>query len=94
VHGIGQWLIKREQIAPDKEAVVDRDRRITYQQLNNRVNRLARGLAGLGLKHGDRLGMLSYNCSEFVEVIFAAAKLGLMLVPLNWRLTASELGFS
>jgi fatty-acyl-CoA synthase len=93
VHGIGQWLIKREQIAPNKEAVVDRDRRISYQQLNERVNRLAGALAGLGLKHGDRLGVLSYNCSEFVEIIFATAKLGLIMVPLNWRLTASELGF-
>jgi fatty-acyl-CoA synthase len=93
VQGIGQWLIKREQIAPDKEAVVDRDRRITYKQLNGRVNRLAGALAELGLKNGDRLAVLSYNCSEFVEIIFATAKLGLMLVPLNWRLTASELGF-
>jgi fatty-acyl-CoA synthase len=93
VHGIGQWLIKREQIAPHKEAVVDRDRRITYQQLNQRVNRLAGALAGLGLKNGDRLAVLSYNCSEFVEIILAAAKLGLIVVPLNWRLTSSELGF-
>lgn len=93
MQGIGGWLIKREQIAPNKEAVVDRDRRITYGQLNRRVNRLARALAELGLQNGDRLAVLSYNCSEFVEIIFAAAKLGLMVVPLNWRLTASELGF-
>ena len=93
MQGIGGWLIKREQIAPNKEAVVDRDRRITYGQLNRRVNRLAGALAELGLQNGDRLAVLSYNCSEFVEIIFAAAKLGLMVVPLNWRLTASELGF-
>ena len=93
MQGIGEWLVKRGQIAPEKEALVDRDRRISYGQLNSRVNRLAGALAELGLKHGDRLGVLSYNCSEFVEIIFAAAKLGLMVVPLNWRLTASELGF-
>lgn len=93
MQGIGGWLIKREQIAPNKEAVVDRDRRITYGQLNRRVNRLAGALAELGSQNGDRLAVLSYNCSEFVEIIFAAAKLGLMVVPLNWRLTASELGF-
>ncbi len=93
MHGIGQWLVKREQIAPNKEAVVDRDRRISYQQLNTRVNRLAGALDDLGLKNGDRLGVLSYNCLEVVEIIFAAAKLGLIVVPMNWRLTASELGF-
>ena len=38
--------------------------------------------------------MLAYNCLEYVEVIFAAAKLGLMLVPLNWRLSPAELAFN
>ena len=91
--GIGAWLTKREYLTPDKEAVVDGDRRLTYRRLNRRVNRLARGLAALGMRPGDRLGVLSYNRLEFVEAIMAAAKLGLILVPLNWRLTAAELGF-
>ncbi len=93
MQGIGHWLCKRSQLTPEKEAVVDRSRRVNYGELNQRVNRLANGLAARGLIMGDRLGMLSYNCLEFVEVIMAAAKLGLMLVPLNWRLTASELAF-
>ncbi|MBA4358581.1 MAG: hypothetical protein C0405_12745, partial [Desulfovibrio sp.] len=91
--GIGLWLDKRRELMPDKEALVDRDRRLTYAQLNQRVNGLAQGLADLGLKQGDRLAMLSMNRAEFVEVMMACAKLGLILVPLNWRLTASELGF-
>ncbi len=93
MRGIGYWLTRREQLTPEREAVVDRERRVTYRQLNHRVNRLAHALGGLGLAKGDRLAILSYNSLEFVEVILAAAKLGLMLVPLNWRLTASELGF-
>ncbi|MFH1090561.1 MAG: AMP-binding protein, partial [Pseudomonadota bacterium] len=91
--GIGFWLTKRELLTPDKEAVVDADRRLSYRQLNHRVNRLSRGLESLGLKYGDRISILAYNCLEFIEVIMAAAKLGLILVPLNWRLTPSELGF-
>ncbi len=91
--GIGFWLTKREVLSPDKEAVVDGPRRLTYRQLNRRVNRLARALSSGGLKSGDRLAVLSYNCLEFIEVIMAAAKLGLVLVPLNWRLTPSELSF-
>jgi fatty-acyl-CoA synthase len=91
--GIGSWLTRREFLTPEKEAVVDTDRRLSYRDLNRRVNRLAGALQGLGLKSGDRIGMLAYNCLEFLETIMAAAKLGLILVPLNWRLTASELAF-
>ena len=91
--GIGRWLTKRELLSPNKEAVVDGSRRVTYLELNRRVNRLSRALTTIGLRYGDRVAMLSYNRLEFVEVIMAAAKLGLILVPLNWRLTASELSF-
>jgi fatty-acyl-CoA synthase len=91
--GIGSWLKKRELLTPAKEAVVDGERRVNYQQLNQRVNRLAGALQRLGLRGGDRISILAYNCIEFVEVIMAAAKLGLLLVPLNWRLTAAELAF-
>ncbi len=91
--GIGTWLTRRVLLSPDKEAVVDGQKRLTYQQLNQRTNRLSRALMDLGLQYGDRLGILSHNRLEFLEVIMAAAKLGLILVPLNWRLTASELAF-
>ncbi len=92
-HGIGYWLTKRDLLTPDKEAIVDGTRRLSYREFNRRVNRLSRALVAQGLNYGDRLGILAYNCLEFVEVIMAAAEIGLILVPLNWRLTASELGF-
>jgi fatty-acyl-CoA synthase len=93
IPGIGSWLTKRAVLTPNKEAVVDGERRFTYEELNGRVNRLSKVLRGLGLKSGDRLSILSVNCVEYVETIMAAAKLGLMLVPLNWRLTTTELAF-
>ena len=94
IPGIGSWLTRRELLTPGKEAVVDGQRRLNYRQLNRRVNRLANALLDSGLKYGDRISILSYNCLEFVEVIMAAAKLGLILVPLNWRLTPTELTFN
>ncbi|GAB6064472.1 o-succinylbenzoate--CoA ligase [Deferrisoma palaeochoriense] len=93
MEGIGWWLRKREELSADREAVVDGDRRLTYRDLNRRVNRAARALQALGVKPGDRVGLLAYNRAEFVEVIFATAKLGAILVPLNWRLTAPELDY-
>ncbi len=91
--GIGSWLLRREHLTPNREAVVDGDRRVSYRQINQRVNRLANALKDMGMTHGDRIGVLSYNRLEFVEVIMASAKLGLVLVPLNWRLTPDELTF-
>ncbi len=92
--GIGFWLTKRAFLNGDQEAVVDGNRRISYRELNSRVNRLSRALQALGLKPGDRCALLAYNCLEYVEVIFATAKLGLLLVPLNWRLSPAELAFN
>ncbi len=94
MQGIGFWLTKRAFLGPDKEALVDGERHLTYLELNIRVNRLARSLQALGLAHGDRCAILAYNCLEYVEVIFATAKLGLTLVPLNWRLSPAELAFN
>ena len=92
--GIGAWLTKREFLTPEKEAIADGERRLNYQQLNRRVNRLAGALQGLGLQPGERISILSHNRLEFIEVIMAAAKLGLILVPLNWRFTPTELAFN
>ncbi|MFH0788070.1 MAG: o-succinylbenzoate--CoA ligase [Pseudomonadota bacterium] len=92
--GIGFWLVKRAWLTGDKEALVEGNRRLSYRELNRRVNRLSRYLQTIGLKNGDRLGLLAFNGLEYVEVIFAAAKLGLLLVPLNWRLSPAELAFN
>ena len=93
VPGIGSWLVKRALLTPAKEAVVDGEKRLSYRELNRRVNRLSHALLGMDLQRGDRVAILSYNRLEFLEVIMAAAKLGVILVPLNWRLTAPELAF-
>ena len=94
MRGIGYWLTKRAFLDGDREALVDGERRLTYRESNYRVNRLARSMQALGLTHGDRCGLLAYNCLEYVEVIFATAKLGIILVPLNWRLSSAELAFN
>jgi len=66
---------------------------LTYKDLNNRVNRLCHTLLEKGLQTGDRVGVMSRNCPEFIEVYFACAKLGLIFVPLNFRLAPIELAY-
>jgi len=67
------------------------ERRFTFRQLNERCNRLANGLTGLGLKKGDVVAFLSTNRVELVEIFFALAKTGLVGIPLNYRLARPEL---
>ena len=75
---------------PERIALVYGPDRFTFQELDERVNRLANGLLGLGVKKGDRVGMLMYNCREFIETDFALSKTGIVRVPLNARLTGAD----
>jgi fatty-acyl-CoA synthase len=67
--------------------------RCSYAQASERVNRLANALRGLGIRKGDRVGMLEVNCSQYVEAYFAAALVGAIFVPLNFRAKAAELQY-
>jgi len=92
---IGAFLTKRARRSPRQEAVVDlaNGQRLDYRELNGRANAMADALSQRGVRPGDRVGLLTYNCVEFVESFFALAKLGAVVVPLNWRLVADELNF-
>lgn len=70
---------------PDRPCITYRDQRFTYRQINSRANRLVHALFDLGLKPGDRLATLQYNCNQSFELIVAAWKAGLVMVPLNTR---------
>ena len=91
--GIWHWLERRADISAGKAALIDGERVLTYRRLRDRVAGLAGGLARLGVGRGDRTAVLSVNRAEYIEVIFAAAHVGAMVVPLNWRLTPAELAF-
>ena len=80
-------------ICPDKTAIVYEDKRYTFSQLNERVNRLANGLMKLGVKKGDRVSFLQVNCNQCVETYFAVAKMGAIYLPLNFRAKEKELAY-
>ena len=76
-----------------RTAVVFEDTRLTYDQLNRRVNQAAHTLADLGLEPGERLTVLSDNSARYLETYLAAAKLGVSVTPLNTRLSDAELDY-
>ena len=77
----------------DRPALVDAEGRLTFRELQNAVDRLAAILTGQGIQAGDRLAIIGYNSRTYVYLLGAAARLGAILVPLNWRLTTEELQF-
>jgi acyl-CoA synthetase (AMP-forming)/AMP-acid ligase II len=80
-------------ICPERHAVVFGGKKWTVAHVNERVNRLSHALIGLGIEHGDRIGMLQVNCNQYVEAYFAAAKIGAIFVPLNFRARADEISY-
>jgi fatty-acyl-CoA synthase len=88
---IGGLFAARAQIDAADAALIEGGRRVSFAQLNERVNRLAHVLAGEGIGRGDRIGILARNCTAWVELELAAAKLGAIVAAQNWRLAAPEL---
>ena len=78
---------------PDRTAFICGGARVTHAQYLDRVQRLAAGLANLGIKPRDRIGVLSQNSLDMVDLIGAAAWLGAILLPVNYRLSVEEIGY-
>lgn len=93
---IGMIAQRNAKRFPDKIALVDAnvDRRVTWAQFNERVNRLAHALLAKGLRKGDRMAIYSRNCLEYLELFFACAKTGVVVEPMNWRFTPEEIAYT
>ena len=91
---IGYTVKKWAMMTPNKTAIIYEDNPITYKDLDNGANQVANFLKDKGLKNGDRIAVDVLNCPEFFEVYFAAARLGLIFVPLNFRLVGPELEYA
>ncbi len=92
-HSLGDLLHRSAQRFPGKLAVVEGDRRVTYREFDVAVNRVAHALADRGLVAGDRLALLSHNCWQYAVLVFATARLGVVLVPVNFMLGPDEVAF-
>ena len=88
---VGDWLFKRALISLDKPTIVSNEQVLTYSRMNKWVNRLPRAMQSMGLIKSDRAGVVSRNCTEILEIYLACAKMGIVFVPLNFRLAPPEL---
>ncbi len=75
---------------PDRAAVICGEKRFSYAQLEERVDMLSRGLAGIGISEGDRIAVIHRNCHRFMEIYFATARSGAVIVPVNHRLAPDD----
>jgi fatty-acyl-CoA synthase len=91
--GLGTWPARRARISPDRRALADPHRALTYAELAERTARLAGALRRLGVGHGDRVAYLGVNAVEVFETLFAAWLLGAIAVPLNYRLSGPEIRY-
>jgi fatty-acyl-CoA synthase len=78
---------------PDRTCVVDGNIRLTYGEMEQRASRLAHTLSGMGVSPGDRVAIFQTNCYQFVEMIYAIAKLKGIIVTLNFRLMGEEAAY-
>ena len=92
-HSVGDLLHRSAARYPGKLAVVAGDLRVSYAEFDAAVNRAAHALADRGLAKGDRLALLSHNCWQYVLLVFAAARIGVVLVPVNFMLGPEEIAF-
>jgi acyl-CoA synthetase (AMP-forming)/AMP-acid ligase II len=87
------FLTIASAICPDRDIISFEGKHYSFAKLNERSNRLANALTGLGVKPGDRIGMLDVNCNQHIEAYFATAKLGAIFVPINFRAKADEISY-
>ncbi|WP_409254081.1 acyl-CoA synthetase [Bacillus sp. SCS-153A] len=90
---IGSYLEQNARKKPEKLAIECNEKTYTYKQFNEEVNKLAHGLLQLGIRKGDKIALMMKNSDQFVLSFFAGAKIGAVVVPVNFRLTATEVQY-
>ena len=90
-HGLGTWMNQRRRKSPDKPALIFDGEVTTYRSLADDVDRVAALLARRGVARGQSVAYLGENSPRFLQVLFAAAQLGAVFVPVNTRLAPPEI---
>lgn len=92
-NGLGEVLRRSAARFRDKTAIIDGETRWSFRELDAIVSSVAAGLEARGVAKGDRIALLSRNSADFAAIAWGAARLGAILVPINFMLTADEVGY-
>ena len=87
------FIRRNARLYPDRESIIFKDVRLTHKQYREKCDQLASGLIRTGIKSGDRLGVVAHNCLEFIILYGAAAKIGAIILPVNWRFQPDEIKY-
>src|SRR6266699_5648744 len=90
---IAEGLAHAKKVYGARQAVVCGDTRYTWNDFDRRTDALARGLAASSVRLGDRVAVLMLNCHRYLELYYACARMGAVIVPLNIRLARPEIIF-
>ncbi|MBW1706233.1 MAG: AMP-binding protein [Deltaproteobacteria bacterium] len=86
-------ICRNARVYPDRDSIVSNETRLTHGQFKEKCDMLAAGLVKAGIGKGDRLGVMAHNCDEFMILYGAAAKMGAIVLPVNWRFQQDEMEF-
>jgi acyl-CoA synthetase (AMP-forming)/AMP-acid ligase II len=92
VRTLGEFIEYHARITPERRALVDGDRTISFAEYDAVSNRIAKGQLAQGVGPGDRIGFLGLNSPDFYFALTATARTQAAFIPFNWRLAANELG--
>ena len=92
-HSLGDIPRRSAARHPDRAAIIDGDARFTFAEFEACVDRTASAIAAAGIGKGERVALLSHNCWQFAVLAFATARRGVVLVPINFMLGATEIAY-
>src|SRR5699024_8469621 len=89
---IGELMKHRAYLSPEEEGFIGRER-YSFNDMNRRVNQFSNYLLEQQIRQGERIALICKNHEDFITAFFGAAKLGIITVPINWRLGVEELNY-
>ena len=90
---VTEFLYRARSLYPEAVGAVCGNRRLTYQELADRVDRFSGALVQLGVRHGDVVAYLSFNCHRLLEGYYAVPQIGAVLLPINIRLAVADIAY-
>jgi len=90
---LGDMFTRNRRLFPDRLAIIFEGKRLTWTEFEERVNRLANALVGLGAKRGDHIAILAKNCVEYLDAYFGCARSATICTAINYRLSPREMQY-